>query len=221
MSIQAVAWALDQDIRDPLAKLILISLANHADHTTGFCYPPMKLIAKEASCDRRTVIRKLPLLTDGGYIRIVPDREGKQRLAHYYQLLLPGCDPQSQPPPKKQSGFATKTGPKVTRGCDPQVPTNNRQTTITSPLPPSPSVRRSASSEKSGFQHTVSKQSLQNRIVELLGNGDVAKGWILFGELTETRQDELTAQLRHGTFDQDSIVRLRRQLEADALRSRR
>lgn len=87
MSIQAVAWALDQDIRDPFAKLILISLGNHADHSTGFCYPAMRLIAKEASCDRRTVIRKLPSLSDSGYIRIIPDRQGKQRLAHYYQLL--------------------------------------------------------------------------------------------------------------------------------------
>jgi Helix-turn-helix domain len=196
MSIQAVAWALDQDIRDPLAKLILISLANHADHTTGFCYPPMKLIAKEASCDRRTVIRKLPLLTDAGYIRIVPDREGKQRLAHYYQLLLPGCDPQSQPPPKKQSGLVAKRGPIVTRGCDSQVSTNNRQTTINSPLPPSPSIRISARGEKSGSQHTVSKQFIQNRIVERLGNGDVAKGWNLFGELPEAKQDELTAPNR-------------------------
>jgi hypothetical protein len=221
MSIQAVAWALDRDIRDPLAKLILISLANHADHTTGFCYPPMRLIAKEASCDRRTVIRKLPQLTEVGYIRVISHRQGKQRLANYYQLLLPGCDPQSQPPPKKQSGFAAKKGPIVTRGCDSQVSTNNLQTTITSPLPPSPSTRISSRGEKSSSQHTVSKQSIQNRIVELLGNGDVAKGWNLFGELPEAKQDELTAQLRHGTLDQDSIARLRMQLETDALRSRR
>jgi hypothetical protein len=118
MSIQAVAWALDQDIRDPYAKLILISLGNHTDHSTGFCYPTMRLIGKEASCDRRTVIRKLPWLADSRYIRIIPDRQGKQRLAHYYQLLMPGCDPQSQPPPKKRGGFAAKQRPKVTTGYD-------------------------------------------------------------------------------------------------------
>jgi hypothetical protein len=224
MSIEAVAWALDQDIRDPLAKLILISLANHADRTTGFCYPPMKLIAKEASCDRRTVIRKLPLLTDVGYIRIVPDREGKQRLAHYYQLLMPGCDPQSQPPPKKQSGFATAKEPKVTRGCDSQAPTNNRQTTITSPLPPSvpadPKSRLSAKELGQTQSPRVERtEVIQSRIVERLGQGDIALGWILFGELSDAKRDELTAQQRSGKLDQDSVERVRLQLDTNLRRS--
>ena len=35
----AVAWALDQNIRDPYEKLILISLANHADPNNGLLLP--------------------------------------------------------------------------------------------------------------------------------------------------------------------------------------
>ena len=106
MSIQAVAWVLWLYVPDPHAKLILLSLANHADHETGFCYPPMRMIASEASCDRRTVLRKIPMLEEAGFLRVIQKRNGKERLAHDYQLLMPGCDPQSQPPPRRLSRFA-------------------------------------------------------------------------------------------------------------------
>ncbi|TMK05657.1 MAG: helix-turn-helix domain-containing protein [Alphaproteobacteria bacterium] len=82
MSIQAVAWVLGLYIPDPHAKLILLSLANHADHETGFCYPPMRMIASEASCDRRTVLRKIPMLEEAGFLRVIQKRNGKERLAH-------------------------------------------------------------------------------------------------------------------------------------------
>jgi len=220
MSIQAVAWALDQDIRDPHEKLILISLANHADHSTGFCYPPMKMIAKEASCDRRTVIRKLPSLADSGYIRIIPDRQGKQRLAHYYQLLMPGCDPQSQPPPKKQSGFAAKQRPIVTRGYDSQVPTKDRQSTITSPLPPSPP---SEQPKKGAIQRKEvgreerptgeGQEVVQNSLAKRLGVGDVAFGWNLLGLLSDSERDQLTAQQRTGRLDEATLLKIRQRLK--------
>jgi hypothetical protein len=39
----------------------------------------------------------------------------------------------------------------------------------------------------------------------------------LFGQLSEAKRDELTAQIRLGTLDQDSITSLCMQLETDAL----
>jgi Helix-turn-helix domain len=71
MSIQAVAWALSLNIPDPFAKLVLVSLSNHADNETGHCWPTQSLIAKEASCNRRTVMRKVPYLLEAGYIQVI------------------------------------------------------------------------------------------------------------------------------------------------------
>jgi len=221
MSIQAVAWALDQDIRDPLAKLILISLGNHADHSTGFCWPPMRLIAKEASCDRRSVIRKLPWLVDTGYIRIIPDMQGKQRLAHYYQLLMPGCDPQSQPPPKKQNGSVAKQRPIVTRGYDPRVSTKNHQTTITSPLPPSPPPERAKQVAfqrkevgREGRPTGERPETVQNHLAKRLGLGDVAHGWEMLGQLSDSERDQLTAQQRTGRLDEATLLKICQRLSA-------
>ena len=79
MSIQAVAWALSLNIPDPFAKLVLVSLSNHADNETGHCWPTQGLIAKEASCNRRTVMRKVPYLLEAGYIRVFHHRSAAQR----------------------------------------------------------------------------------------------------------------------------------------------
>lgn len=50
MSIQAVAWVLSQKGEDlpGTARLVLISLAHHANHESGHCFPSAELIAKEA-----------------------------------------------------------------------------------------------------------------------------------------------------------------------------
>lgn len=96
MSIQAVAWALEQDFfgRTPkgraitahAAKLVLISLANHADHADGHCYPSAKKIAKEASCKERSVYRLIYALERNGFIdiEVVRGKDGKQRNNHYW-----------------------------------------------------------------------------------------------------------------------------------------
>jgi hypothetical protein len=211
MSIQAMAWALDLCIPDPYAKLILISLANHADHLSGFCYPTMRTIAKEASCDRRTVLRKLPDLESAGHIRIIKRTKGKQRLAHDYQLLMPGCDPQSQPPARKLGGHPTKNNaPEVTRGRDSQVATKNRHSSVNFPLPLSPRPNgASLSSARQQSANRVPTEVIQNRIAERLGRGDIAVGWELFGKLSEATQDQLTAQQRVNRLD-DIAVELAR-----------
>lgn len=70
MSIQMVGWVLDQDIKDALAKLVLISIANAHNNTTGQCNPSYVVMAKEASCSRRTAIRKVEWLSENGYIEV-------------------------------------------------------------------------------------------------------------------------------------------------------
>lgn len=89
MSIQAVAWALDQDVPDAAAKLVLISLANAMNGKTGRCFPTVEQICKESSCSKSTVLRKLKWLEAEGWISINAEfaDDGRQ-LANSYTL---GC----------------------------------------------------------------------------------------------------------------------------------
>jgi Helix-turn-helix domain len=89
MSIQAVAWALDQDIPAGTAKLVLISLANRADHVTGHCWPSIDLIAKEASCSPRSVHTYIGALKRNGYIDVRSGRgkAGKGRTNDYWLIM--------------------------------------------------------------------------------------------------------------------------------------
>lgn len=97
MSIQAVAWALEQDFGYTTpkgrqtsahgAKLVLISLCNHADHKTGHCWPSASTIAKEASCNIRSVYRLIGALERNGFIEVKRNRGGKdnkQRSNNYW-----------------------------------------------------------------------------------------------------------------------------------------
>lgn len=89
MSIQAVAWALNQPVQDPAAKLVLISLCNayNADH--GTCHPSHGRLAQEATVSVATVKRKLKLLCDEGWIEAIKrfDKTGRQ-VANGYRLFF-------------------------------------------------------------------------------------------------------------------------------------
>jgi hypothetical protein len=96
MSIQAVAWALEQDFSYTTpkgrqtsahgAKLVLISLANHADHTSGHCWPSAPTIARESSCSVRSVYRLVAALERNGFIDVkrVKGSDNKQRSNNYW-----------------------------------------------------------------------------------------------------------------------------------------
>jgi hypothetical protein len=113
MSIQAVAWALEQDIPGT-AKLVLISLANRADHVTGHCWPSMERIAKEASCSRRSVFTYIGALKRHGYVEVQSRRgvEGAQRTNDYWLVI--GGNYLPWPKPKRKRGVV------VTDDDDPQ-----------------------------------------------------------------------------------------------------
>lgn len=88
MSIQAVAWALEQDLpRGP--KLVLVSIANHANHVDGYCWLNATTIGKEASCTPRSVYNVVGALVRNGFIRKQLRRgdDGKQRANDYWILF--------------------------------------------------------------------------------------------------------------------------------------
>src|SRR5690349_3688223 len=88
MSIQAVAWALDQDL-PARPKLVLVSIANHANHTDGYCWLKVETIAAEASCSERAVYNFIGDLIRNGFIRKAPRKgeDGKQRANDYWILI--------------------------------------------------------------------------------------------------------------------------------------
>jgi Helix-turn-helix domain len=88
MSIQAVAWALDQDL-PARPKLVLVALANHADHTNGYCWLKASTIAKEASCTPRSIYNFVGALVRNGYIRkaLRKGEDGKQRANDYWIMF--------------------------------------------------------------------------------------------------------------------------------------
>lgn len=58
---EAKRWALDQDVGDPLAKLLLVLLANHAG-AQGWGWIKPVTLAQQAESDTETVTRWLRIL---------------------------------------------------------------------------------------------------------------------------------------------------------------
>lgn len=77
MSVQAITWALNVEVKSAAHKAVLIVIANYAD-ADGFCWPSQKTVAKQAACSERTVRNVLSDLEDAGIIarteRRRPDR---------------------------------------------------------------------------------------------------------------------------------------------------
>ena len=88
MSIQAVAWALEQDL-PARPKLVLVAIANHANHVDGYCWLKVATIAREAACQPRSVYNFVGALVRNGYIRkqLRKGDDGKQRATDYWILF--------------------------------------------------------------------------------------------------------------------------------------
>lgn len=89
MSIQAVAWVLDREEIPARNKLVLVAIANHANHTDGYCWLKAETIAREAACSPRAVFNFVGALIRNGYIRKAPRRgdDGKQRANDYWIMF--------------------------------------------------------------------------------------------------------------------------------------
>lgn len=67
MSVQAITWAIEQDISVPAQKLLLICLANYANED-GVCWPGQKRLARDCSMTERSVRTHVKALEDAGYL---------------------------------------------------------------------------------------------------------------------------------------------------------
>lgn len=85
MSWEALAWAKDSDIAHPVAKFILVLLANKADENFS-CYPSIRTLMAESSAGRSTVLRALSYLETRGFMSRRPQfhDSGARRSTRYY-----------------------------------------------------------------------------------------------------------------------------------------
>jgi DNA-binding transcriptional ArsR family regulator len=88
MSVQAITWAIKQEIASSAQKLVLICLANYAD-AEGVCFPGQTRLAKDASMTDRSVRTHLKALEDTGLItRQERRRADMTRTSDEYELHI-------------------------------------------------------------------------------------------------------------------------------------
>jgi len=83
MSHDAVRWARRQCLGDPVAKNVLVALAEHHNGKTAQCNPKVATICRETDFSERSVRKALAKLKEAGLIRV----EGGGKAGNNYQLL--------------------------------------------------------------------------------------------------------------------------------------
>lgn len=86
MTIQSMAWALDQSVPGAAGR-VLIALSNHADHTNGFVHFDAPTIAREACIGVPSLWRYLGALERNGFIS-KDDRKTQDGDKREYWLTL-------------------------------------------------------------------------------------------------------------------------------------
>jgi hypothetical protein len=86
MTIQALAWAIEQPLPGP-SKLVLMALSNHADHTNGFVHFDASTISREASIEARSLWRYLGALERNGYLAKDQHKAGDTGKREYWLVL--------------------------------------------------------------------------------------------------------------------------------------
>ncbi len=103
MSVKALTWAFEQDLK-PTPKIILLALADYAnDH--GECWPGINSLCEKSGITRSTLKRNLQILEDDGVIvRRERKRNNGSQTSNRYFLNLGGVQnglppgPQVDPP---------------------------------------------------------------------------------------------------------------------------
>jgi len=75
MSFQAMAWAVKQNTKSPVSKLVLLMVANYADEK-GEAYPSQDHLAKLCQCTRVSVNKHIKELERNNYLSIRKTKNG-------------------------------------------------------------------------------------------------------------------------------------------------
>jgi hypothetical protein len=77
MTIQALAWAIEQQVPGE-AKLVLLALANHADHMTGEVRFDATALSRESVVPESSLPRYLGALRRNGFIARADSKDGRR-----------------------------------------------------------------------------------------------------------------------------------------------
>jgi hypothetical protein len=163
MSIEAVAWALKTTlVRESVEKLVLIGIANHADHDGTGARPGQSVLARYACCSVRTVQRKLAELERRGLIRR-GNQARADHIPHYARPIVWDLPIEEPDEALRQAGqnvrADTRDTPRQPDASDTAVsPTSRHEpdVTPTSRMAYKPSVK--PSDEPSGLNTSSSEQ---------------------------------------------------------------
>lgn len=75
MSFSAMAWAVKQETKSPVSKLVLLMIANYADEN-GEAYPSQEHLAKLCECTRVSVNKHIKQLEKLNFITIKKTKNG-------------------------------------------------------------------------------------------------------------------------------------------------
>jgi hypothetical protein len=85
MSIRAIAWVLEQEIKKPLEKYVRVILSNYAGYT-GMVYPSTETISLITGLSRSSVIRLLDRLVAQCWLEDTGKRTGRTKQIKVYRL---------------------------------------------------------------------------------------------------------------------------------------
>jgi len=85
VSIDAIRWALKQDIRPSSCKFVLVAMADRADER-HCCFPSTMRLCKDTSLDRKTVLKSLRALVDAGIIQDTGMRRGRTKAVRVWRM---------------------------------------------------------------------------------------------------------------------------------------
>lgn len=152
MSIQAVSWVLDYSESRLAARLVLTSIANHADKYGKNAWPSVATIAQESRISEREVQRSLPELVNLG--ELVIEANAGPHGTHFYHLpKMPGvtiCHPQGVTSGPIGVTIGRKRGDQLS-----PEPSFNRPIKQPSKSKPSAEAKNASSGNKPDFQLTA------------------------------------------------------------------
>jgi len=82
MCFKNIQGIINADVKDGMAKLVLLVLNHHADKEKLICYPSLDTIAKETNLSKSTVIRKIDYLCKNKFI----DRKQRSNKVNIYKI---------------------------------------------------------------------------------------------------------------------------------------
>lgn len=106
-----MSWALRLPIGDPVAKLVLVVIADHTGSEHHEAYPSQQLIADIVMVSRQTVNAKVQWLEEQGYLTIEHRSSRGGRTSNLYTLPLAKSE---IPTPAKSKNGPAKSSPDLT-----------------------------------------------------------------------------------------------------------